>query len=139
MFGVWCRTQWNEHLAKVPLLVTPIPQFTWCTSACHRLAVRTLPAVHGALFVGNRVRLPQEELTSDDFGCMKFLIENHGVAVLPTSSCGLPGHLRVCFANLEGARLVLGVLSGMESSFGHLRLVLLVVGTKKHFDGSRQV
>ena len=48
------------------------------------------------------VRLPADGGADDDEGCMEFLIKEHGVAVLPASSCGYPGCLRVCYANLGG-------------------------------------
>ena len=31
---------------------------------------------------------------------MKWLVEEHGVCIIPGSSCGCPGYIRVAFANM---------------------------------------
>ena len=42
----------------------------------------------------------QEGCGSDE-EVMRWLVEEHGVCVIPGSSCGCPGYIRVAFANLE--------------------------------------
>ena len=32
---------------------------------------------------------------------VEWLVKEHGVCVIPGSSCGVPGYIRVAFANLE--------------------------------------
>ena len=38
----------------------------------------------------------------DDEAIVEWLVERHGVAVIPGTAHGLPGTVRVCFANLDG-------------------------------------
>ena len=44
------------------------------------------------------VRLPAA--AADDVAAVRYLVEEHGVCLIPGSACGLPGHVRVCYANL---------------------------------------
>ena len=44
------------------------------------------------------VRLP--EGCADDVAVVRWLTEAHGVCLIPGSACGMPGHVRVCYANL---------------------------------------
>ena len=37
----------------------------------------------------------------DDMAAVRYLVEAHGVCLIPGSGCGLPGHVRVCYANLS--------------------------------------
>ena len=43
-------------------------------------------------------RLPPH--AADDVAAVRTLAEEHGVALIPGSACGAPGHIRVCYANL---------------------------------------
>uniref|UniRef100_A0A7S0LII8 Aminotransferase class I/classII large domain-containing protein n=1 Tax=Coccolithus braarudii TaxID=221442 RepID=A0A7S0LII8_9EUKA len=36
----------------------------------------------------------------DDLEAVRWLTNTHGVCLIPGSSCGMPGHVRVCYANL---------------------------------------
>jgi katanin p60 ATPase-containing subunit A1 len=36
----------------------------------------------------------------DDVAVVRWLTARHGVATIPGSACGAPGHFRVCYANL---------------------------------------
>ena len=36
----------------------------------------------------------------DDLAVCRYLIDAHGVCVIPGSACGMPGHIRVAYANL---------------------------------------
>ena len=36
----------------------------------------------------------------DDVAAVRWLVETHGVCLIPGSACGMPGHVRVCYANL---------------------------------------
>lgn len=36
----------------------------------------------------------------DDMAAVRYLVEEHGVCLIPGSACGMPGHVRVCYANL---------------------------------------
>ena len=54
-------------------------------------------AADGAIYV--IAKLPRE----DDEAVVEWLANKHGVAVIPGSACGLPGHIRVCYANLDEA------------------------------------
>ena len=36
----------------------------------------------------------------DDMAVVRYLVEVHGVCLIPGSACGMPGHVRVCYANL---------------------------------------
>jgi len=56
----------------------------------------------GAIYL--MVRLPAGCL--DDFRVVDWLNEHHKVCVIPGSACGSPGHVRVCYANLDSARCV---------------------------------
>ena len=38
---------------------------------------------------------------TDDLAVVRFLTAKHGVAVIPGSACGRPGHFRVCYANKQ--------------------------------------
>ena len=44
--------------------------------------------------------MPQAGCESDE-EVMRWLVEKHGVCIIPGSSCGCPGYIRVAFANLE--------------------------------------
>lgn len=44
-------------------------------------------------------RLPNE--FQDDKAVVKWLVERHGVAVIPGSASGVPGHLRIAFGNVD--------------------------------------
>ena len=44
-------------------------------------------------------RLP--EGCEDDVAIVRWLALKHGVCLIPGSGCGLPGHVRVCYANLS--------------------------------------
>lgn len=37
----------------------------------------------------------------DDDAVVAWLVKQHGVTVIPGSSCGAPGHIRAAFANLK--------------------------------------
>ena len=37
---------------------------------------------------------------ADDVAVVRWLTEAHGVCLIPGSACGMPGHVRVCYANL---------------------------------------
>lgn len=39
----------------------------------------------------------------EDVAVVEHLIKEHGVCVIPGSSCGAPGYIRVAFGNLEPA------------------------------------
>ena len=39
----------------------------------------------------------------NDDQVVEWLVKEHGVCVIPGSSCGVPGYIRVAFANLEEA------------------------------------
>lgn len=54
----------------------------------------------GAIYL--MVRLPGSCL--EDFRAVEWLNEQHKVCVIPGSACGAPGHIRVCYANLDSAR-----------------------------------
>jgi len=43
-------------------------------------------------------RLP--EGAQDDMAVVEWLVEKHGVCLIPGSACGMPGYVRVCYANL---------------------------------------
>jgi len=43
-------------------------------------------------------RLPPH--AADDVAAVRTLAEEHGVALIPGSACGAPGHIRICYANL---------------------------------------
>lgn len=43
-------------------------------------------------------RLPPS--AADDAAAVRWLTAKHGVATIPGSACGMPGHFRVCYANL---------------------------------------
>lgn len=47
-------------------------------------------------------RLP----VADDEAIVRQLAADHGVVVIPGSACGMPGHIRVAYANLETADCV---------------------------------
>eukprot|EP00199_Chlamydomonas_sp_CCMP681_P002316 CAMPEP_0119111636 /NCGR_PEP_ID=MMETSP1180-20130426/36531_1 /TAXON_ID=3052 ORGANISM="Chlamydomonas cf sp, Strain CCMP681" /NCGR_SAMPLE_ID=MMETSP1180 /ASSEMBLY_ACC=CAM_ASM_000741 /LENGTH=423 /DNA_ID=CAMNT_0007098707 /DNA_START=46 /DNA_END=1317 /DNA_ORIENTATION=- len=49
-------------------------------------------------------RLPSDCM--DDQAVVAWLIREHGVAVIPGSACGSPGHIRVAFGNVKGDVLV---------------------------------
>ena len=36
----------------------------------------------------------------DDVAVVKTLVDEYGVCLIPGSACGMPGHVRVCYANL---------------------------------------
>jgi len=36
----------------------------------------------------------------DDMAAVRYLVDTHGVCLIPGSACGMPGHVRVCYANL---------------------------------------
>ncbi|KAL1522517.1 hypothetical protein AB1Y20_017504 [Prymnesium parvum] len=36
----------------------------------------------------------------DDKEVVRWMVEKHGVCLIPGSACGMPGHVRVCYANL---------------------------------------
>lgn len=36
----------------------------------------------------------------DDTAVVRLLVEEYGVCLIPGSACGMPGHVRVCYANL---------------------------------------
>ena len=40
----------------------------------------------------------------DDEAVVEWLAREHGVCVIPGTACGLPGYVRVCFANLPPAQ-----------------------------------
>eukprot|EP00928_Gymnodinium_smaydae_P065218 TRINITY_DN48393_c0_g1_i1.p1 TRINITY_DN48393_c0_g1~~TRINITY_DN48393_c0_g1_i1.p1 ORF type:complete len:438 (+),score=75.53 TRINITY_DN48393_c0_g1_i1:58-1371(+) len=44
-------------------------------------------------------KLPEH--LSDDFAVVRRLTDEFGVAIIPGSACGMPGHVRVCYANLS--------------------------------------
>eukprot|EP01063_Lacrimia_lanifica_P026768 TRINITY_DN3660_c0_g2_i1.p1 TRINITY_DN3660_c0_g2~~TRINITY_DN3660_c0_g2_i1.p1 ORF type:complete len:417 (+),score=102.21 TRINITY_DN3660_c0_g2_i1:54-1304(+) len=54
----------------------------------------------GAMYV--MAELPPH-LPMDDVAAAELLVRDHGVATIPGSFCGLPGWLRVCYANLPPA------------------------------------
>ena len=56
---------------------------------CH-----VLGQCQGAIYV--MVKLP----VMDDMRTVEWLAHTHHVAVIPGSACGLPGHVRVAYANL---------------------------------------
>ena len=67
------------------------------------------------------VRLP--EGCADDVAVVRWLTEAHGVCLIPGSACGMPGHVRVCYANLAldrtrdaAARLRRGVKQLVDGS-----------------------
>ena len=41
-----------------------------------------------------------DELALGDAAVVRWLTEAHGVCLIPGSACGMPGHVRVCYANL---------------------------------------
>ena len=43
-------------------------------------------------------RLPPS--CQDDMAVVKYLVDEHGVVLIPGSACGVPGSVRVCYANL---------------------------------------
>ena len=55
------------------------------------------------------ISLPLTPLVLLNAGCrndeqvVEWLVKEHGVCVIPGSSCGVPGHIRVAFANLDEA------------------------------------
>ncbi|KAK9825707.1 hypothetical protein WJX74_000024 [Apatococcus lobatus] len=53
----------------------------------------------GAIYLW--ARLPQG--CQNDDQVVEWLVKEHGVCVIPGSSCGVPGYIRVAFANLEEA------------------------------------
>lgn len=53
----------------------------------------------GAIYL--LVALPRH--CADDEKVVAWLVDAHGVAAIPGAACGLPGHVRVCYANLEPA------------------------------------
>ena len=40
------------------------------------------------------------EGVDDDMAAVRYLVDEHGVCLIPGSACGMPGHVRVCYANL---------------------------------------
>ena len=46
----------------------------------------------------------EDELSSIDVKFCRLLIKYYGVAVIPGSFCGLPGWIRICYANLPPAK-----------------------------------
>lgn len=53
---------------------------------------------------------------------MEWLIRRHGVALIPGTPCGAPGHLRVAFANLEPAACAAAaerLAEGLEELMAH--------------------
>ena len=57
----------------------------------------------GAIYL--LVALPRH--CADDEKVVEWLVDAHGVAAIPGAACGLPGHVRVCYANLEPAAYAL--------------------------------
>ena len=41
------------------------------------------------------------EGVEDDMTAVRYLVEEHGVCLIPGSACGMPGHVRVCYANVS--------------------------------------
>jgi len=52
---------------------------------------------NGAIYMW--VKLP--DTVTDDEAVVEWLVKEHGVCIIPGSSCGMPGHVRVAFANLS--------------------------------------
>ena len=46
----------------------------------------------------------EDESSSIDVKFCRLLIKYYGVAVIPGSFCGLPGWIRICYANLPPAK-----------------------------------
>ena len=42
-----------------------------------------------------------EEVTMDDVEICRLLVQRYGIAIIPGTFCGLPGWVRVCYANLH--------------------------------------
>lgn len=73
----------------------------------------------GAMYVMGK--LPKDK--NDDQAAARFLVKDHGVAVIPGTYCGFPGWIRVCYSNLppeqcqEAAqRLARGISDLVEQS-----------------------
>ncbi|OEU23311.1 PLP-dependent transferase [Fragilariopsis cylindrus CCMP1102] len=56
----------------------------------------------GSMYVMGK--LPDDELSSIDVKFCRLLIKYYGVAVIPGSFCGLPGWIRICYANLPPSK-----------------------------------
>lgn len=60
-------------------------------------------AVHGgsgAIYLFVRLPPSEDGAPMDDVALVRWMAERHGVALIPGSACGMPGHVRVCYANL---------------------------------------
>ena len=62
-----------------------------------RLVAGAVRGGSGAIYLF--CRLP--EGCEDDVAIVRWLALKHGVCLIPGSGCGLPGHVRVCYANLS--------------------------------------
>ena len=64
-------------------------------------------------------RLPSG--AADDMAVVRYLVDEHGVCLIPGSACGCPGFVRVCYANLplektrEAARRLRAGLEALAS------------------------
>lgn len=76
---------------------TLVPNRKMVFEALECLGEGAVKGGEGGIYVW--ARLPEE--FHDDKGVVKWLVEKHGVAVIPGSSCGTPGFLRVAFGNVD--------------------------------------
>ena len=82
----------------------------WVTERVHGLAEQKAlvlealsPLGPGAVQGGSGAiylfcKLPEH--LADDVAVVRYLVEEHKVCLIPGSACGVPGHVRVCYANL---------------------------------------
>ena len=61
------------------------------------LGEESLAVSEGAIYLW--AKLPRG--FEDDTSIVVWIVKKHGVCLIPRSSCGAPGHIRVAFANLE--------------------------------------
>lgn len=66
------------HSASILLYISPAPETCCCALLCCGSAG-----------------------CEDDDAVVAWLVKKHGVCLIPGSACGLPGHVRVAFANLR--------------------------------------
>lgn len=66
-------------------------------SALECLGKENIAPSEGAIYIW--AKLPQG--CNDDDVVVEWLVKKHKVCVIPGSSCGCPGHIRVAFANLQ--------------------------------------
>jgi aspartate/methionine/tyrosine aminotransferase len=109
--AVICPTVISQHAALGALRAGPgwvrervralAPQREAVRAALSPLGASAIVGGSGAIYF--LARLPDAH--ADDKAVAEWLLQRHRVAVIPASYCGAPGHIRVCYSNLEGERM----------------------------------